>query len=72
MAVGFESSYLFPRDITNEDGLETLKTEFEKRETQALGRDSVYPRSGLVFIDGSEVREGLETNLWSSRYGLSV
>ncbi|KAL2143200.1 hypothetical protein VTI28DRAFT_278 [Corynascus sepedonium] len=64
VAIDFEFSYPLPSDITNEDGLETLKIEIEKRERQEQGAESDYPGSGLVFfIDGSQVREGLGTDL---------
>jgi tRNA A-37 threonylcarbamoyl transferase component Bud32 len=67
VAIDFEFSYPLPNDITNEDELQTLKSEIEKRVRQAQGVDLVYPGSDLVFfINGSQVREGVRTDLHSS------
>jgi len=57
VAIDFEFSYYLPSDITNEDGLETLKTEIEKRERQAQGVGLVSSGSGLVFMNGVRVEE---------------
>jgi tRNA A-37 threonylcarbamoyl transferase component Bud32 len=66
VAIDFEFSYPLPSDITNKDELETLKIEIEKRGRKAEGAES-DPGSGLIlFINGSQVREGVGTDLWSS------
>ena len=58
VAIDFEFSYPLPSDIKNEDGLETLKSEIEKRERQAQGLGLDWPGSGLCFMNGVQV-EGL-------------
>ncbi|KAK4095747.1 hypothetical protein N658DRAFT_99969 [Parathielavia hyrcaniae] len=66
VAIDFEFSYPLPSDITNKDELETLKIEIEKRGRKAEEPES-DPCSGLIlFINGSQVREGVGTDLWSS------
>ncbi|KAK4135908.1 hypothetical protein BT67DRAFT_263987 [Trichocladium antarcticum] len=63
IAIDFELSYPFPSDISNEDGLEALKIEIERRKG---GAELAPLGSNVFFIDGSQVREGLGTDLRSS------
>ncbi|KAK0739020.1 hypothetical protein B0T21DRAFT_361771 [Apiosordaria backusii] len=69
VAIDFEFSRPLSSKITNEDELETLKIEIEKRKRQAQGAELERPVQGPVILNGLRVRESSGTTTHDKQRG---
>ncbi|KAK4643733.1 hypothetical protein QC761_0070950 [Podospora bellae-mahoneyi] len=69
VAIDFEFSRPLSSKITNEDELETLKIEIEKRKRQAQGAELEHPVQGPVILNSLRVRESSGTTTHDKQRG---